>query len=249
MKTEWDYTYLAEAYLKRPEYSPHAIKSMLSIAGCNSETVACDIGAGVAHLTLELAKNKFRVEAIEPNNAMRAIGIERTKEFKNVKWSEATGENTNKSNNTFDLVTFGSSFNVCDRELALKESKRILKDKGWFACMWNHRDLSCPIQAEIESIIKTYINDYSYGSRRENQSEVISKSCLFDEVISLSSKVIHFQSSKECIEAWKSHATLERQAKEKFKEIISAIEFFINNLNKNTIEIPYETKIWMAQTK
>lgn len=31
MKTEWDYTNLAEAYLKRPEYAPEAIKKMFEI--------------------------------------------------------------------------------------------------------------------------------------------------------------------------------------------------------------------------
>ena len=32
MKTEWDYTNLADAYLKRPDYSEVAIDAMLSIA-------------------------------------------------------------------------------------------------------------------------------------------------------------------------------------------------------------------------
>lgn len=32
MKTEWDYTELAEAYLKRPDYAVEAIDRMLEIA-------------------------------------------------------------------------------------------------------------------------------------------------------------------------------------------------------------------------
>ena len=32
MKTEWDYTNLAEAYLKRPDYVQKAIDKMLSIS-------------------------------------------------------------------------------------------------------------------------------------------------------------------------------------------------------------------------
>lgn len=31
MKTEWDYTNLAEAYLKRPEYAKEAIDKMFQI--------------------------------------------------------------------------------------------------------------------------------------------------------------------------------------------------------------------------
>ena len=33
MKTEWDYTNLAAAYVKRPEYASEAIDKMLKIAG------------------------------------------------------------------------------------------------------------------------------------------------------------------------------------------------------------------------
>jgi hypothetical protein len=33
VKTEWDYTILADAYLKRPDYSSPAIDAMLAISG------------------------------------------------------------------------------------------------------------------------------------------------------------------------------------------------------------------------
>ena len=36
MKTEWDYTELAEAYLKRPDYAPKAIERILSTASVNA---------------------------------------------------------------------------------------------------------------------------------------------------------------------------------------------------------------------
>ncbi len=247
MKTEWDYTKLASAYTKRPGYSPHSINAMLSIACCSESSEICDVGAGVGHLTLELAKKCKRIIAIEPNDAMREIGIERTKNIKNINWIEASGESTKQSNSMFNMVTFGSSFNVCNRLQALEESKRILRDKGWFACMWNHRDLNSKIQSEIELIIKNSLTSYSYGIRREDQSKIIKKSGFFDEVIQISSRIIHKQKLSECIEAWKSHATLKRQAKDKFGEIIKNIEFYLKSLNINEIEIPYETKIWMAQ--
>jgi ubiquinone/menaquinone biosynthesis C-methylase UbiE len=154
MKTEWDYTTLADAYLKRPDYADAAIDAMLSIAGAEQGDKFCDVGAGVAHLTLMLAARGLDVTAVEPNDAMRGNGIKRTAELPNVKWHEGTGEATGQSTQAFDMVTFGSSFNVCDRQQALKETARILKPRGWFACMWNHRNLEDPIQARIEAIIK-----------------------------------------------------------------------------------------------
>ena len=247
MKTNWDYTSLADAYLKRPDYSDHAINAMLSIAGVEEGNNVCDIGAGVAHLTLMLASKGLEITAVEPNDAMRANGIKRTAKFNNVNWFEGTGEANGQSSNAYELVTFGSSFNVCDRQVALKESARILKPLGWFACMWNHRDLNSPIQAEIESIIKKFVPNYEYGSRREDQSLIIKESRLFDDVITIGSEVIHTQSTDECIEAWRSHATLERQSQGKFSEIIESIESYLKGLNMDEIQIPYQTKIWMEQ--
>ena len=78
--------------------------------------------------------------------------------------------------------------------------------------MWNHRQLEDEFQAKIESIIKGYISGYGYGVRREDQCVSINESNLFGDVVHVDSGVIHQQTIKECVEAWRSHATLERQA-------------------------------------
>ena len=249
MKTEWDYTALADAYLERPDYSQRAIDSMLAIAGISVGKSVCDVGAGVAHLTLMLAAKELLVTAVEPNDAMRANGKKRTESLLNVNWFEGTGENTGQHDKAFDMVTFGSSFNVCDRKLALQETARILKPKGWFACMWNHRNLDDDIQSTIENIIKQHIPEYGYGTRRQDQSEVIENSHLFNEVTHLDAKVIHQQTIEQCVEAWRSHATLERQAGSKFANIVSDISDYLYSLNVSKIEIPYSTNIWVAQLR
>lgn len=249
MKTEWDYTTLADAYLKRPDYADAAIDAMLSIAGAEQGDKFCDVGAGVAHLTLMLAARGLDVTAVEPNDAMRGNGIKRTAELPNVKWHEGTGEATGQSTQAFDMVTFGSSFNVCDRQQALKETARILKPRGWFACMWNHRNLEDPIQARIEAIIKESVAGYGYGTRREDQTAVIDASELFGPVVHLDARVIHEQSIEECLEAWRSHATLERQAGASFHEVIAAIDDYLKSLQTPSIQIPYSTNIWVAQLR
>ena len=193
MKTEWDYTSLADAYLRRPDYTNAAIDAMLSIAGTKRGDKFCDVGAGVAHLTLMLAARSLDVVAIEPNDAMRTNGIKRTEKLANVCWHEGTGEETGQASQTFDMVTFGSSFNVCDRQQALKETARILKPRGWFACMWNHRQLEDPIQSQIEDIIKDHVTGYSYGTRREDQTGIINTSGLFGSVVHLGSCILHKQ--------------------------------------------------------
>lgn len=247
MKTEWDYTDLAKAYLKRPEYSSDAIDSLFKLAGINSSHLVCDVGAGVAHLTLELAKRGLKVHAVEPNDEMRKYGVFRTENMTDVEWFEGVGEETRQPDSTFDLVTFGSSFNVTDRQKALLETKRILKPKSWFACMWNHRDLNDPIQKHIESIISNEIEEYGYGNRREDQTDEINKSGLFDKVHYIEGTIIHTQNKSEVVEAWCSHATLHRQAGGKFELIIDKIEEYLTDLGLDEIKIPYQTRMWAAQ--
>lgn len=247
MKTEWDYTNLAEAYLRRPEYAPDAIAGMLSRAGVKPGDAACDVGAGAAHLTLELAKFGLRVWAVEPNDAMRANGIKRTEAYPDVQWFEGVGEDTKMEAGKFDLVTFGSSFNVCDRRQALAETNRILKPGGWFACMWNHRDLDDSLQKQIEDVIKQNIADYSYGTRREDQTEIIESSGLFGPVEFVSGQVKHQILAEDFIEGWKSHGTVYRQSPEVFEKIVAEIRQVVEALHQETITVPYTTRIWMAR--
>lgn len=247
MKTKWDYSKLAKSYLKRPDYSDIAITKMLERASVKNGDYVCDVGAGVAHLTIKLAEKKLNITAVEPNNSMRRYGKERTQKYNNVEWIEAIGENTKQPDSKFNLVTFGSSFNVVNQQKALDETARILKDEGWFACMWNHRDLEDPIQKEIEDIIHFYIKDYDYGVRRKDQSEIIKNNNHFNRVYKFESKVFHEQPIDECVKAWNSHATLKRQAGDKFEKIIIKIEELLYNLDTSVITIPYNTRVWMSK--
>ena len=52
MKNKWDYSTLADAYLKRPDYAYAAIDAMLSIASAEKNGEFCDVGAGRSHATL-----------------------------------------------------------------------------------------------------------------------------------------------------------------------------------------------------
>jgi SAM-dependent methyltransferase len=249
MKTEWDYTNLAIAYLKRPDYAPAAIDAIVAISGAAPGSAVCDVGAGVAHLTLPLLQRGLKVSAVEPNDAMRALGVERTKEWATASWREGTGEATGEPTSAFKLVTFGSSFNVTDRPRALRETIRLLRPRGWFACLWNHRDLDSPLQGKIESVIRAEIPDFDYGSRRENQTPIIEASGLFESPIQLEATVRHRVPVAEILEAWRSHATLQRQAGDRLGAIIDAIDRVLRSVAGGIAEVPYTTRVWVARAK
>jgi ubiquinone/menaquinone biosynthesis C-methylase UbiE len=243
----WDYTEHAPHYDKRADYSPDAISNLLTAMGCGPGRHVADIGAGTGKLTKELVKHGLLVRSVEPNDAMRAIGIQNT-QCESVIWSIGTGEATGLPTSSVYSAFFGSSFNVVDQNLALAEVARILVSHGWFACMWNHRDLDDLIQQRIESIIKSSIAAYSYGSRREDPTDVIRASGYFSAVRSIERRFAWPMLKSDVVVAWKSHATLKRQAGSDllFSQIIKEIARYLNDLPE-IIEVPYTTRIYFAQ--
>ena len=246
-KVTWDYTEHASHYDKRADYSSDAIEDLLKAIDCRPSKPVADIGAGTGKLTKELLKHGLSVRSVEPNEAMRAIGIQNTK-GKSATWSIGTGEATGLLTGSVYAVFFGSSFNVVDQRLTLSEVSRILVPNGWFACMWNHRDLDDPIQQRIESIIKSSIPSYSYGSRREDPTDVIDKSGYFSATRSIEGNFTWKMPRADVVTAWKSHATLKREAGSDllFDSIIQQIADYLDGLPK-VIDVPYTTRIYFAQ--
>jgi len=236
--------------MKRPGYSQEAIVECLRIAQVSPGMHACDIGAGTGNLTLPLLRAGLRVIALEPNDAMRLAGSERTKPAgEAVSWRAACAESTGLPSGTFELVAFGSSFNVVDSARALREAARILKTGGWFVCLWNYRDLQDPLQRRIENLISRSIPDYSYGARREDQTPVIQRSGLFERITLVEKEFVHRTSVQDCLSAWRSHATLRRQAGAKLSDILAGISTLMYEAGSSRIDVPYTTRLWMAQTR
>jgi ubiquinone/menaquinone biosynthesis C-methylase UbiE len=243
--TDWDYTELADTYSRRPPYSGIAAQRVLSALPTNRRRVA-DIGAGTGHLAVELSARGCLVDAIEPNDAMRRIGMSRTKSDHNIRWAVGTGEDTKLQEDSYDFVTYGSSFNTMEAQVALVEASRILKHDGVLACMWNHRELDDPLQSDIEAVIRRHVATYTYGSRRQDQASVIEEGGLFGPAARFEERVLHTLPTEQWIAAWRSHATLQRQAGDRFEDVIREIAQLVAVKCGSSIEVPYVTVGWIA---
>lgn len=248
MKTEWDYSHLAQAYLQRPDYAESVVSWLLTQTNKSTLNI-CDVGAGTAHLTIPLALRGHYVTSVEPNDEMRKLGQQRTIGLPRVRWHEGVAEKTGQAKGAYDLVTFGSSFNVTDRTAALNETARILKPGGWFFCAWNHRNLNDPLQAAIEQTIRSFVPSYDYGTRREDQRAFLEQSGRFEVVLSCEGYVWHRQSRTQIVEAWRSHATLDRQSGGRFQEVIAAIDSLLKKQGTDEFSIPYVTRAWAGPLK
>lgn len=242
----WNYSNRAATYDKRADYSKQAVFELIEKMGLSKSDTVADIGAGTGKLTGLLLEWGLNVLAVEPNDNMRSFGIKNT-EGKNVTWSVGTGENTNLPAQCAKAAFFGSSFNVVDQGQTLQEVARILVPGSFFACMWNHRDLEDPLQKEVEDIIKASIPDYNYGKRRQDPTEVVNASGLFGQVESIKQRFDCAIPKTDWVDAWKSHETLARQAKENFNQIIEQINTKL--ADKQQVNVPYTTNIWFAKLK
>lgn len=254
MRTFWDYSNVVKDYSKRPQYCPEAVERMLSVVSLKKNNMVCDIGAGTANFTLMLVKRGLKIIAIEPNDLMREQGMSLTRDYSEISWLDAVGEDTGLPAHCCNLVTYASSFNVTDRTKSLIEAHRILAKDGWFACMWNHRDKEDYLQARIEEMLKKYIPDYdddANGKRYEDQSKIIDSCGLFGQVKKLSARFLYHASKKDFIRMWRSHGTMHPQAKNRFAHVVNDIEKLVNSYEQqeSTVSVPYITKIWMAPVK
>ncbi len=246
--TDWDYTQLAGSYWGRPGYARSAIDWMVEVVDAATGSRCCDIGAGTGHLTMPLLESGLLVDAVEPNTSMRDIGIERSASSSGVRWFAATAEQTELTDNAYALVTFGSSLNVTHVDLALTEAARILEPGGWMACMWNHRDLTDPLQGEIEALIHDRVPDYQYGARRANPTQAIESSGLFASASAFVATQDHTVSVDRWLEAWRSHATLARQAGAQFASVVDDIQRLVGSrVVTAEISVPYSTVAWAAR--
>ncbi|MBY0278023.1 methyltransferase domain-containing protein [Candidatus Binatia bacterium] len=246
---DWDYGDVARAYLKRPGYAPAAIDEIVATAGLAPGACVADIGAGTGNLTVPLLERGLRVTAIEPNDAMRALGRERTRSFPALAWRSSVAEHTGLADASHDAVGFGSSFNVVDAAAAVAESARIVRPDGWLFCLWNHRELDDALQAAIEAAIRHHVPKFEPGTRRADPSARLRGGGWFGDVRAIEATVRHRIAAVDFVEAWQAHLTLRRAAGTAFPAVLDAIAALVAGRGASTIEVPYVTRAWLARKR
>lgn len=237
---DWDYSALAAHYNQRAPYAPAALTALLHELALPAQAAVADIGAGTGRLSLPLRERGLRVTAVEPNAAMRAVG-----EADGLAYVAARGEATGLPGGAFDLVGYGSSFNVMPANAALAEAARLLRSNGYIALMWNHRDLDDPLQRLVEQAIRKHLPSYGYGSRREDPTADIARSGLFGPVRQLTHGFVHETSREAFLDGFRAHATLLRQAGEKAPTVLADIAAAVGTAD--SVQVPFYTRIWWAQ--
>ena len=249
-----DFTGLAGDYARfRPGYAPQVATAIVNYVGREAgELDGVDVGAGTGIWTRILARRGLgSVVAVEPNDDMRAQGIETSRGMRIV-WRKGSAEDTGLPDASADLVTMASSLHWADFDQAIREFHRILRRDGVFAALWNPRlieenPLLVEIEAEIERL-KPGVRRVSSGRSglAERLAAMLGARPEFTELLYLEGRHSVQQTPDEYMGVWRSVNDLRVQlGPELFRKFLDATERRIAGLS--SIETTYATRAWAAR--
>ena len=158
----------------RPSY-PRAAIQYLRNRCLLADAVVADTGAGTGILSDLLLAHVRRLYAIEPNDEMRSAAESRLNRYSNYASIKGTAEATALPDASVDVVVAAQAFHWFDREAAMEEFRRILREPRWMALIWNSRLKDTPLLEAYEELLQTYGTDYRQVSHQRAAEDVLVK--------------------------------------------------------------------------
>ena len=114
-------------------------KNMINWMKPDASSNLLDVASGtgdLARIFSEETNNNSKIVCVEPNKDMLAMGKQKLKNYKNIKWKQASAERLPFKDNSFDFYTISYGIrNVTNINNTLKEAQRVLKTGGRFMCL------------------------------------------------------------------------------------------------------------------
>ena len=135
----------------RPGYTAESVAGLVDGLGIRPGSRVLDVAAGTGKLTRSLAAMGAACVAVEPSASMRASFAS---VLPDVPQLGADAERLPVADGSFDAVTVAQAFHGFDLAVALAEFARVLRPGGGLGLIWNERDESDPLVAELTRISK-----------------------------------------------------------------------------------------------
>ena len=135
----------------RPGYSEESVAHLVASLGIGPTSRVLDVASGTGKLTRSLASTGATCVAVEPSASMRAAFAQVVPGTAQV---GADAVHLPFADDSFDAVTVAQAFHWFATTDALAEFARVLRPGGGLALIWNERDESDPLVAELTRISK-----------------------------------------------------------------------------------------------
>ena len=156
-----------ENYVRyRPGYPREVLDLLRAECGLRPSHTVADVASGTGAFTRLLLENGNSVFAVEPNAAMRGMGIEQLASLQSDGSNRlvsvaGTAEETTLRSASVDFVTAAQAAHWFDLPRARAEFARILRPGGWCVLIWNERETTTtPFLRDYEELLLTYATDY-----------------------------------------------------------------------------------------
>ena len=238
-----------ENYVKyRPTYPPEVLQLFRDAMNLQTDSTVADIGAGTGISSKIFLENGNPVFAVEPNAAMRKAAAEFLKKFSNLTLVNGTSENTTLENDSADFVVAAQAFHWFKQEETRIEFKRILKDQGCIALIWNERQLdSTAFLKDYEKHLVEFGTDYE-KIRHDNITKETLRDFFqtaFAEAVFQNRQTVDFEGLKGRM---LSASYVPSPENPRFPAMLKNFEsLFAEHAENGRIDILYDTKIFYGQ--
>ncbi|MBX7169750.1 MAG: class I SAM-dependent methyltransferase [Pyrinomonadaceae bacterium] len=238
-----------ENYVKfRPSYPSEVLQVFRDEMNLQTASIIADIGSGTGISAKIFLENGNEVFGIEPNQPMREASGVFLQNFLKFHSINGTAENTTLEDNSVDIIIAAQAFHWFDKAKTRIEFRRILRDNGFTALIWNERQLnSNEFLREYESFLIKFGSDYKQV-RHENVSEDKIADFFekpFRKKTFLNSQTLDFSGLKGRV---LSSSYMPSAEDTRFGEMEKELKQLFTRFQKNdTIEILYDTNIYFGQ--
>lgn len=238
-----------ENYVKyRPGYPKEVLELFRDEMNLQKSSVIADIGSGTGISAKLFLENGNEVFGIEPNEAMREASKIFLQNFSKFHPVNGTAENTGLKDNSLDFIIAAQAFHWFDKAKTRTEFRRILREKGFAALIWNERQLdSNDFLREYERFVLEFGTDYKDVRHEKVTKEIIEDffQTEFREKFFQNSQVFDFEGLKGRL---LSSSYIPPEGHPRFAEMIKELKSLFTEYQKNdTIEIQYDTKVYFGQ--
>lgn len=238
-----------ENYVKyRPSYPPQVLELFREEMNLHESSILADIGAGTGISSKIFLENGNTVFGVEPNRAMRDAAIAFLKDYPNFRIVDGTAEKTNLPDDSVDFIVAAQAFHWFDPAKTLQEFKRILRDKGFVALIWNERQLdTTAFLREYEKLLIEFGNDYE-SVRHDNLDEKIFHDFFQKEFRRKTYENIQIADLNGLKGRIYSSSYTPSETDERFAPMNREIErIFAKHAENGKIQILYSTNVFYAQ--
>jgi SAM-dependent methyltransferase len=238
-----------ENYIKyRPSYPHEVLAYLANKCKLTPGSAVADVGSGTGIFSALLLAEGYTVYAVEPNDSMQQAAIRQFNGDKNFIPVAGTAEATTLPPGSIGLIVCAQAFHWFDAGKTKTEFKRILKDDGMAALIWNNRDAGTDeFAAAYENLLKQDSVDYNKVNHR-NISDINFKAFFKDGVYEVVKypNVQVFDEEGLIGRAFSSSYVPAEDTEEglKFKEMLKAL--FVKYNIEGKVSFQYQTEVYLG---